>query len=74
MTMEKLTKEQAFVITCWTSFLFMDYEEFWKMAQEKLGETIINHEFAQREIWNKLKKATRKEFYAMLPVECKEEP
>lgn len=60
--MEKLTNEQAFVATCWSKVLFMDYDIFWKMAQECLEETIINHEFANPEIWERLKDKTREDF------------
>lgn len=70
--MKKLTKEQAFVATCWSRILFMDYMEFWKMAQEKLDEAIINHEFGSDEIWERLKTATEKEFYRMIPKEADE--
>lgn len=60
--MEQLTNEQAFVVTCWSKVLFMDYDIFWKMAQECLEETIINHEFANPEIWERLKDKTREDF------------
>nr|DAY95615.1 MAG TPA: hypothetical protein [Caudoviricetes sp.] len=60
--MKKLTKEQAFVVTCWSKVLFMNFEEFWKMAQECLGETIINHEFADQKLWERLKEKTEDDF------------
>ena len=67
--MEKLSNEQAFVATCWTEVLFMDYETFWEMAQECLEETIINHEFANPEIWERLKEATRYDFKVLVGSE-----
>lgn len=60
--MKQLTKEQAFVATCWSEVLFMDYETFWEMAQDCLGETIINHEFANPELWQRLKEKTMDDF------------
>ncbi|MGV3085057.1 hypothetical protein [Enterococcus dispar] len=64
--MKKLTEEQAFVATCWSKVLFMEYELFWKMAQDCLGETIINHEFANPELWERLKEKTEEDFKTLV--------
>ena len=64
--MKKLTEEQAFVATCWSKVLFMDYELFWKMAQDCLEETIINHEFANPGLWERLKEKTEEDFKTLV--------
>ncbi|MDT2809174.1 hypothetical protein P7H43_01540 [Enterococcus asini] len=64
--MKQLAEEQAFVATCWSKVLFMDYETFWKMAQDCLGETIINHEFANPELWQRLKEKTMDDFKTLV--------
>lgn len=66
--MKKLTKEQAFVVTCWSTVLFIDYSEFWKMAEECLGEPIINIEFGNEEIWKKLREKTKKDFEVLVGI------
>lgn len=63
--MPQLTERQAFVLTCWTGILLMEFERFWKMANVCLGETIINHEFADDEVWERLKEKTIDEFKAV---------
>ncbi|EME5971848.1 hypothetical protein HQ690_12155 [Enterococcus faecium] len=60
--MDKLTERQGFVATCWSGVLFMDFVQFWKMAEECLGETTINHEFADPKLWERLKEKTEDEF------------
>lgn len=63
--MKQLTERQAFIATCWTGILLMDYDRFWEMANNCLGESIINHEFADDEIWERLKEKTVDEFKAL---------
>ncbi|EMF0137084.1 hypothetical protein BH758_12495 [Enterococcus hirae] len=60
--MKRLTERQAFVVTCWSGVLFMDYGGFWQIAEECLGNTIINDEFANPELWEKLKEKTKDDF------------
>ncbi|EMF0091410.1 hypothetical protein ACX348_001580 [Enterococcus hirae] len=40
----------------------MDYGRFWQIAEECLGNTIINDEFANHELWKKLKEKTKDDF------------
>lgn len=64
--MEKLTEEQAFVVTCWSNgILFMDYSKFWGMANECLKRPVLNIEFASEELWEELKEKTKDDFYKL---------
>ena len=59
--MKKLTNDQAFVATCWSKVLFMDFDTFQRMAQKCLEET-IDHDFEDPQIWERLKTRTEEDF------------
>jgi len=44
--MEKLTKEQAIVVSAYTGFLCCDFSDMHKAVEEKLGRPVFTHEFA----------------------------
>lgn len=58
----KLNERQAFVVTCWTEVLFMEFDLFWQLAEKELGIGLFNHDFANKEVWEKLKEKTKEDF------------
>lgn len=65
----KLNERQAFVATCWSEVLFMEFGKFWQLAEKELGFGLLNHDFANKEVWEKLKEKTKDDFEILVGIE-----
>lgn len=63
--MEKLTKEQAIVISAYTGVLICEFSDLHKAVEEKLGEPIWTHEFPVR--MESIKEAFKDDFLSLAP-------
>lgn len=67
-TIMKLKERQAFVTTCWTEVLFMEFDLFWQLAEKELGIGLLNHDFANKEVWEKLREKTKNDFEILVGI------
>lgn len=65
--MQKLTKEQAIVITGFTGILAIKFGDFHEDVEKRMGRPIWSHEFASKEMSKEVQELYRKDFLAMLP-------
>lgn len=63
--MEKLTKEQALIITGYTGYTCCNFGDFQLDAEKRLGRSIFTHEFGTEEVRDELKEVYRDDFLAM---------
>ena len=60
---ERLTKEQACILTAYTGMGFTQPATvFFEYAQDKLGRVLMTHHFAEKEVWAELKKIVTEDF------------
>lgn len=64
----KLNERQAFVATCWSEVLFMEFDLFWQLAEKELGIGLLNHDFANKKVWEKLKEKTKDDFEILVGI------
>ncbi len=62
---ERLTPEQAVIITAYTGVLCCPFGVFHIYAERVIGRSIWTHEFANPELWAALKLRTKSEFIAI---------
>jgi hypothetical protein len=60
--MNKLTKEQAIIITGYTGITACDFSTFHEDVEKRLGHPIWTHEFASKELREKLREIYREDF------------
>lgn len=63
--MQKLTKEQAAIISAYTGILCGSFSDMHEYAERKLGRPILTHEFASPETNQKLQDASRDDFLSI---------
>jgi hypothetical protein len=63
--MERLTKEQAAVIGVFTGILCGSFSDMQEYASKLAGESLWTHEFASRELSDKLKELAKPDFLAI---------
>ena len=61
-----MTKREAYVLSAYTSVMFMDFNEFHRIVSEELGYSVFTHQFAGDPIWEVLKGKYREEFTAIV--------
>ena len=67
--MQKLTKEQAIVITGFTGIMIVnEFRHFHGDVEKRLGRPIFTHEFANEKVLEEIKEAYREDFLAMGPA------
>lgn len=60
--MNKLTKEQANIISGYTGFLCSKFEHFHEDVEKRLGHPVFTHEFGTKEFKEKLHQLYRDDF------------
>jgi len=66
MTLPKLTKEQAIVITGFTGIASCDFGDFHLDVEKRLGQPVWTHQFGDKEFFEKVKELYRDDFLSML--------
>ena len=61
-----MTKLEGAIISAFTGNLCCNFNEMHKYAEEKLGRPVFTHEFASKEVANKLKEKARPDFLALM--------
>jgi len=63
--MEKLTEEQAIVLTGFADILMCDFGKFHEDVEKRLGHPVMTHEFPS--LAKTIKEAYREDFLKLLP-------
>lgn len=63
--LQKFTKEQAIIITGYTGFTVCNFGDFQEDVEKRLGRPVWTHEFARKEMRDKLKEAYKSDFISM---------
>ena len=63
--MQKLTKEQAIIISAYTGYTACDFSDMHYAVQQKLGREVFTHEFANTAVMEKIQEAFREDFLAI---------
>ena len=66
MAVQKLTKEQAIVITGFTGILACNFSDFHEDVEKRLERPVFTHEFASHELTEEIKELYKKDFLSML--------
>jgi len=67
-SIDKLTHEQALVLTGFTGVLCIpNFADFHADVEKRLGHSVWTHQFASPEMKERVKDAYRDDFMAMLP-------
>ena len=68
MMMQKLTKEQAVVVSAFTGTLICEFSDMHAEIEKRLGRSVMTHELGSTELNEKLvKPAFRDDFIALFP-------
>jgi hypothetical protein len=62
---QKLTKEQAVIVTGYTDILVCDFGDFHEEIEKRLGRPVFTHEIG--DLRDAIKAAFRQDFLALLP-------
>ena len=65
--MERLTKEQAAVITAYTGIMTGDFDTFHQYAEKIMGRPVFTHEFGNKKIAEEIKEASKEDFLFIQP-------
>ena len=57
-----MTRKECAIVSAYTGILCGDFNEFHKYAEELLGRPIWTHEFATKDLMNKIKELSRNDF------------
>lgn len=63
--MQKLTKEQAVIVSGYTGYLACKFSDFQEDVEKRMGRPVWTHEFAGKEFTTELKKLYKEDFLAM---------
>lgn len=69
---DKLTDEQANLVTAFTGFLIGDIASFQRFAERRLGRDVYTHHLASPDFWSALKANVADDFRAICPPDMKE--
>lgn len=61
----KLTKEQAAIIGLYTGITCGPFSDIHELAEKLIGHPVFTHQFADREMVEKLKELVRPDFLAL---------
>lgn len=53
--MQRLTREQAAIIACYTGVCCGPFDDFHALAEELLDRPVMTHEFGEKAVWAELK-------------------
>ncbi len=62
----KFTKEQAIVITGYTGITACHFFDFHNDIEERLGQPVYHHQFADKKFVGQIKELYREDFLAMI--------
>lgn len=65
--MDKLTREQAAVLSAFTGVMMGEWADFQEYAERLLGRAVFTHEFAQDTLSAQIREAARDDFMALMP-------
>ena len=65
--MQKLTKEQAVIISAYTGVLICDFSDMHRAVEKKLGRPVFDHSFAAEHFVIELREAFKEDFLALAP-------
>lgn len=65
--MQKLTKEQAVVLSGFTGLLHGNFSDFHEDVERRMGRPVFTHELGNKDFTAKVKEAYRDDFIAMQP-------
>ena len=67
--MNKLTLEQAIVITGYTGILACkNFSDFHSDVETRLGHSVLTHQFAGKEFKKEIKELYHRDFLALIPA------
>jgi hypothetical protein len=67
--MNKLTKEQAVVITGFTGITACKFSDFCEDVERRMGHPVWTHEFGNPEFMEKVKELYKNDFLSLLETE-----
>ena len=67
--MNKLTKEQAIVITGFTGVLACKFNDFHNDVEARLGHAVWTHQFSDKEFSEKIKEMYSDDFLKLIGIE-----
>lgn len=65
MSIQKLTKEQAIIVSGFTGVLCGDFNDFHKDAEKRLGRGILTFEFGDKDFMKGIKELYKNDFIEM---------
>lgn len=65
--MEKITKEQAIVLSGFTGILMCHFSELHQDVEKRMKHPVFTHQFGDEEFSEKVKQLYRDDFVALLP-------
>ncbi len=63
--MQKLTKEQAIIISAYTGYTACNFSDIHYAVQQKLGREVFTHEFANPEVMDEIQEVFHEDFLAI---------
>ena len=63
--MQKLTKEQAIIISAYTGYTACNFSDIYYAVQQKLGREVFTHEFANPALMVEIQQAFHEDFLAI---------
>ena len=63
--MQKLTKEQAIIISAYTGFIACEFSDLHKAVEKKIGRPLWTHQFGSEELMEEIRDAFREDFLAI---------
>lgn len=66
MTVQKLTKEQAIILTGFTGIACCKFSYFHEDVEKRLGHPVFTHEFGSKEFSEKLKDIYKEDFLKLV--------
>lgn len=64
--MNKLTKEQAIVLSGFTGILMCDFSSFHEDVERRIGRPVWTHEFGSEDFTDEIQQLYNKDFLTML--------
>lgn len=64
--MQKLTKEQAVVISAYTGVLCCNFTDLHEYIEKVMGRPVFTHELGDELFWDDLRDKTKKDFLSMI--------
>ena len=65
--MQRLTTEQAIVVSAYTGVLICDFSDLQKAVEKKLGRQVWTHEFTSSKLTTQVEAVFRDDFLALAP-------